>query len=107
MTNKQWETLKLTINGNINSPLPAGFIVDSPWLPNWAGITILDYFTNDKLWIEANLKIIHEFPDVLFLPGFWSEYGMCTEPSAFGARCKFPSDEFPHAYKVIRNIDGP
>jgi len=27
----------------------------------------------------------------MFLPGFWSEYGMCTEPSAFGARCSFPS----------------
>ena len=40
----------------------------------------MDYFTSDALWLEANLKAIREFPDVLFLPGFWSEYGMCTEP---------------------------
>jgi uroporphyrinogen decarboxylase len=77
-----------------------GFIIDCPWLPNWYGITILDYFSNDELWLSANLKAIKEFPDVLFLPGFWSEYGMCTEPSAFGARCSFPANEFPHAYKV-------
>jgi len=31
----------------------------------------------------------------------WSEFGMCTEPSAFGARCIFPINEFPHAHKVI------
>lgn len=105
MTDQQWETLKKTINGGIYTPLPVGFIIDSPWLPNWAGIRILDYFSHDALWLEANLKAIHEFPDVLFLPGFWSEYGMCTEPSAFGARCVFPPDEFPHAHKVIRSAE--
>jgi uroporphyrinogen decarboxylase len=41
----------------------------------------------------------------MFLPGFWSEFGMCTEPSAFGARCTFPANEFPHAHKVIHSND--
>jgi uroporphyrinogen-III decarboxylase len=48
---------------------------------------------------------MNDFPDVMFLPGFWSEFGMCTEPSAFGARCTFPANEFPHAHKVIQSID--
>jgi uroporphyrinogen decarboxylase len=26
---------------------------------------------------------------------------MCTEPSAFGARCTFPANEFPHAHKLL------
>jgi len=39
----------------------------------------------------------------MFLPGFWSEYGMCTEPSAFGAKCVFWPNEFPFAEKVIRS----
>ncbi len=105
MTDKQWETLKNIINGDILSPLPVGFIIDSPWLPNWAGMRILDYFSNDTMWLDANLKVIEKFPDVLFLPGFWSEFGMCTEPSAFGARCTFPPDAFPHAHKVIQSVD--
>lgn len=105
MTDQQWQTLLRTINGDIITPLPVGFIIDSPWLPNWAGMRILDYFSNDALWAEANLKVIRESPDVLFLPGFWSEFGMCTEPSAFGARCVFPPDEFPHAHKVIQSPD--
>ncbi|MBN1155047.1 uroporphyrinogen decarboxylase [candidate division KSB1 bacterium] len=105
MTDQQWEILKKIINGNSISPLPVGFIIDSPWLPNWFGIRILDYFTNDELWLRANLKAIEQFPDVMFLPGFWSEYGMCTEPSAFGARTIFPENEFPHAQKVIESAD--
>jgi uroporphyrinogen decarboxylase len=30
---------------------------------------------------------------------------MCTEPSAFGARCTFPADEFPFAHRIIRSAD--
>ena len=101
MTDKQWNDLNRTIKGEVLNPLPVGFIIDCPWLPNWYGISILDYFTNDKLWLDANLKALNDFPEVMFLPGFWSEYGMCTEPSAFGARCSFPGNEFPHAHPVI------
>ena len=102
MTDQQWEVLKRTIRGEKSTPLPVGFIIDCPWLPNWYGARILDYFSNDQLWLDANLKAINDFPDAMFLPGFWSEYGMCTEPSAFGARCAFPPNDFPHAHKVIR-----
>jgi len=101
MTDKQWDTLLRVIRGEEVEPLPTGFIIDSPWLPNWAGMTILDYFTSDQLWFEANKKAIDTFPDTMFLPGFWSEYGMCSEPSAFGAKTRFPADEFPHAYPAI------
>lgn len=105
MTDQQWEMLQRTIKGEIFKPLPVGFIIDCPWLPNWYGINILDYFSNDELWLKANLKAIQNFPDVMFLPGFWSEFGMCTEPSAFGARCIFPTNEFPHAHKIIQSVD--
>ncbi len=101
MTDQQWDVLLRTVRGEVSSPLPIGFIIDSPWLPNWYGAAILDYFSNDEIWLSANLKAIKEFPDVMFLPGFWSEYGMCTEPSAFGVRCTFPRNEFPHAHKVL------
>jgi len=105
MTDQQWETLRKTVEGNIETPLPVGFIIDSPWLPNWSGISILDYFTSDEMWLRANLKALNEFPEVMFLPGFWSEFGMCTEPSAFGVRCVFPANEFPHAHRLLNSAD--
>lgn len=105
MTDKQWDELKAVVNGELKKPLPIGFIIDCPWLPNWYGISILDYFSSDELWIKANMKAIETFPEVMFLPGFWSEYGMCTEPSAFGAKCIFWKNEFPFAEKTIHKIE--
>ncbi len=103
MTDKQWTDLTAIVNGEKKLPLPIGFIIDSPWLPNWYGINILDYFTNDDLWLKANFKALDTFPEITFLPGFWSEYGMCTEPSAFGAKCIFWKNEFPFAEKIVLN----
>ena len=103
MTDQQWNDLIALTKGEAISKAPIGFIIDSPWLPNWFGIKILDYFSNDELWLKANLSAIETFPEVMFLPGFWSEYGMCTEPSAFGAKCVFWPDEFPFAEKVIHS----
>lgn len=105
MNDTQWQTLLAVIRGEAQRPLPAAFIIDSPWLPNWAGVTILDYYTSEECWLAANLKAIREFPECLFLPGFWSEYGMCTEPSAFGAKCLFYENEFPFAEKLIQSAD--
>jgi len=105
MTDQQWDALLKIVNGEEISPLPVGFIIDSPWLPNWYGINILDYFSNDELWLNANLKAMREFPETIFFPGFWSEFGMCTEPSAFGVRCTFPLNEFPFAHKIIQTSD--
>ena len=113
MTDNQWNDVISIINGDIVDPLPIGFIIDCPWLPNWFGVPLLDYFTNDDVWFESNMQAIKTFPNVLFFPGFWSEYGMCSEPSAFGARCTFPLNQFPHAHtcifslKDIENIQKP
>ena len=104
MTDRQWNQLLEVIGGRASTQPPIAFIIDSPWLPNWFGIDILDYFSSDELWFEANRKAIETFPEVTFLPGFWSEFGMCTEPSAFGAKCVFPRNELPFAEKTIREV---
>lgn len=105
MTNDQWQLLLNVINGNQTEKVPVGFIIDSPWLPGWAGISTLDYFTNDELWFEANTKAVETFGHVMFLPGFWAEFGMCTEPSAFGAKCTWYKNKLPYADKIIHQID--
>jgi uroporphyrinogen-III decarboxylase len=103
MNDLQWHTLVSVIRGEKLPSPPTGFIIDSPWLPNWAGHTILDYFTDDGIFLEDNLKAMQTFPGTLFLPGFWSEYGMCTEPSAFGAVSVWEKDAFPFAKKTIHS----
>jgi len=106
MTNEQWNILLNVINGKVVKPLPVGFVIDSPWLPRWAGISTMDYFSNEQMWLQANLKAICRFSDIIFPPGFWAEFGMCTEPSAFGAKCIWSENELPFPAKVITDIDN-
>ncbi|UCF39030.1 MAG: uroporphyrinogen decarboxylase family protein [Acidobacteriota bacterium] len=106
MNDQQWSDLQAVIKGEMLPSVPVGFIIDCPWLPNWHGVTISEYLASETLWLEANLRALETFPDCWFFPGFWSEFGMCTEPSAFGSRCTFPPDEFPFAEKVIRSVEG-
>ncbi len=105
MTEKQWMTLLNVIEGQVDSTLPVGFIIDSPWLPGWAGMSVMDYYSSEQMWLDANLKAIESFPQVIFLPGFWSEFGMCTEPSAFGSKCSWQTNELPFAYPVITTLE--
>jgi uroporphyrinogen-III decarboxylase len=105
MTHEQWDKLLAILGGEVFDPLPVGFIIDSPWLPGWAGMSNLDYYCSDQKWLDANFKAIRTFPDAMFLPGFWSEFGMCTEPSAFGTKCRWAEKELPFADKIIRGIE--
>jgi len=106
MTDTQWNTLLDVIRGKETVEPVTGFIIDSPWLPGWAGISNIEYYASESHWIRANLKAIETFPDTIFLPGFWSEYGMCTEPSAFGARCVWQTDQLPHAEIVLSDLSA-
>jgi uroporphyrinogen-III decarboxylase len=104
MTPRHWETLRAVLAGERIDPLPVGFHIDSPWLPNWAGMSILDYFASETMWLEANLKAVRTFPDAIFLPGFWSEFGMCSEPSAFGSRPVFQENDLPFAEATLAGV---
>lgn len=104
MKEQQWNTLLGILDGKIAAQPQVGFIIDSPWLPGWSGISTLQFYSSEKLWFEANMKALTTFPEVIFLPGFWSEFGMCTEPSAFGAKTIWTKNALPHADRIISDI---
>ena len=106
MRNSSWNDLVALIDGKKLNYYPVGFIIDSPWIPGWYGISKIDFYSSDEYWLKSNLKAINTFPDVWFLPSFWSEYGMCTEPSAFGSRMIFLEKNLPHAEKILIGIEG-
>lgn len=104
MTNQQWELLLKTVHGEAPARPVTGFIVDSPWIPGWAGVSTLQFYSSEEIWFQTNKKVIETFPDIIFLPGFWSEFGMCTEPSAFGAKLVWNSYNLPHAARIMSDI---
>ena len=105
MTKTEWNQLLEILDGKQQSQLPMAFVIDSPWLPGWYGISIIDYYASEELWLKANFKAIETFPDLMFLPGFWSEFGMCTEPSAFGSKMTWDENNLPHADKTIFSVE--
>jgi uroporphyrinogen-III decarboxylase len=95
-----WQRFTTVARGGQADHIPVALIVDSPWLPGYAGIDTLDYFLQPDEWLRINLGLQDRFPDVAWIPGWWVEYGMAAEPSAFGARVVWHHDQPPSVEPV-------
>ncbi|MBC7091541.1 MAG: hypothetical protein H5T50_06495 [Nitrososphaeria archaeon] len=84
----KWERFLKTANFEQTDEVPIALIVDSPSLPGFIGTNTLKYYLLQEEWIKANLFVLNKFPEIVFFPGFWVEYGMLIEPSAFGCKLK-------------------
>lgn len=100
-----WERFKQAAYLEEPDQVPVALIVDSPWLPGYAGINTLDYYLYPDKWLQINLDLLDRFPDAVWIPGFWLEYGMADLPSAFGARMHFYQDRPPSIEPVSTDID--
>ena len=105
MLPEQWETYKRAARLEPLDKIPMALIIDSPWIPGYLGIQHLDYFLDPELWFNSNLKIMKEFPDIIFVPSWWMEYGMAAEPSVLGAKIKFWQDNTPSEYHRLDRLE--
>src|SRR6187200_47084 len=105
MLPEQWETYKRAAKLEKVDKIPMAMIVDSPWIPGYYNIKHMDYYLNPDLWFETNLKMMKEFPDIIFVPSWWMEYGMAAEPSILGAKIKFWQDNTPSEYHRLDRLE--
>ena len=105
MLPEQWETFKRAVRREKLDKIPMALIIDSPWIPGYLGINHMDYFLDPELWFQSNLKIMREFPDIIFVPSWWMEYGMAAEPSVLGAKIKFWQDNTPSEYHTLYHLE--
>src|SRR6478752_1771521 len=101
----QWETYKRAARLEKLDKIPMALIIDSPWIPGYLDVKHMDYFLDPELWFQSNLKIHKEFPDIIFVPSWWMEYGMAAEPSALGSKIKFWQDNTPSEYHTLFHIE--
>lgn len=106
MNTTQWNALEATIR-QTNDKLYAGLIVDSPWMPGYCGINNIDFYARPDAWFDAYRKIKADFPEMIFLPDWWNEYGMATEPSGFGVRFDLYEDNLPTVHHILEDFDDP
>jgi len=98
---RDWETLLDVVDGKSFERPPVALIVDSPWLPDYAGITHLDYYLHPDLWLKINLQLKQDYPNIIFVPSFWVEYGMANEPSALGCLVRWSLNDMPTVEKRV------
>lgn len=101
----QWETFKRAARREKMDKVPMALIVDSPWIPGYLGISHMDYYLDPELWFQSNLTIMRDYPDVIFIPSWWIEYGMAAEPSVLGTKIKFWPDNTPSAYDALHRLE--
>ncbi|MBI5957577.1 MAG: uroporphyrinogen decarboxylase family protein [Chloroflexi bacterium] len=100
-----WDRFKQAARREEPDQVPVALIVDSPWLPGYAGIDTRDYFLFPDQWLAINRGLLERFPDAVWIPGYWIEYGMATEPSAFGAKIRFHPDSPPSVESMITDLN--
>ncbi len=105
MRPEQWHIFKKAVRREPLDKIPMALIIDSPWIPGYLGIKHLDYYLDPELWFQSNLKIHREFPDIIFVPSWWMEYGMAAEPSALGTKIKFWPNNTPSEVHTLLRIE--
>lgn len=105
MKREHWETFKQAARLQKLAKVPLALIIDSPWIPGYVGVKHMDFFFDPEVWFQSHWKIHQEFPDIIFVPGWWWEYGMAAEPSVFGSKIKFWPDNTPSEYPMLYNIE--
>ena len=93
MTDQEWNKLTCFIQGTSSQPVPAGLIVDSPWIPGYCRVDTVDYYMDTAIWLACQDQVRADFPGLLLLPGDWVEFGMASEPSSFGCPVRFFHDQ--------------
>lgn len=100
-----WEIFKRAARLERLDQVPMALIIDSPWIPGYLGLNHMDYYLDPELWFQSNLKIHQEYPEIIFVPSWWMEYGMAAEPSALGAKIKFWRNNTPSEYHTLYHLE--
>lgn len=105
MRPEQWDVLKRAARLEKLDRVPMALIIDSPWIPGYLGLSHMDYYLDPEVWFQSNLRIHKEYPEIIFVPSWWMEYGMAAEPSAMGAKIKFWGDNTPSECQRLQRIE--
>ncbi len=69
-----------------------------------AGVQACEYYASAEVKLKTQLKLIDAFPEILWIPGIFADYGVVTGASAFGCKIQWFADSSPYAHPVLTNI---
>lgn len=97
---RNWDNFLKAASLQPTYQIAVGFIAAGVWLPGLLGMSTLEYYNNHDQFMKANLYLIERFPEAVWLPGFWVEFGTAAETSAFGAKVIFNEDIPPSVLPI-------
>jgi uroporphyrinogen decarboxylase len=94
--------------------VPVSLLTSARFFSRFYGIRVFKFFHNPELMLQATLHTMKRFPDIVFFPGLWADYGIVVEPSAFGSRIHWPENFVPYVKgdlfknpEDIRDLEPP
>lgn len=94
------------VRGKAAGKTMVALIIDSPWLPGYAGVNTLDFYFDMGVWLDTYRKVLDDLPGVAFVPGAWIEFGMAAEPSGWGVPIQWMQDSPPAVHHYSGKLDG-
>lgn len=105
MNENEWKVILSCAKMKELKFIPIALIVDSPWIPGFLNISHTAFYAIPEVWLECYFEIKRRFPQIIFIPDFWVEFGMAQEPSGFGAKVIFSKNATPNIEPVIKSAD--
>jgi len=105
MNDLQWEIIKKAAKCEPLEEIPMAMIVDSPWMPGYCGVSTIDFYTDQGIWLDCYRKVRQDFPEMILLPDYWVEFGMASESAAFGCRTSFYDYQPTTIQHLIDDVD--
>ena len=99
-------TFENIVRDKVKDKTIACLIIDSPWMPGYAQIDTIDFYFDSRLWFDAYLQVHNDFPDIVFIPDMWVEFGMGAEPSAWGVQIEWSHVSPPSIHGYPGGLQG-
>jgi uroporphyrinogen decarboxylase len=89
---------RFLVAANMGEPdeVPVVLLASSRFFAGVFGIKVFEFYHDPRKMLNATIKAMRLFPDVLFFPGLWADYGIVVEASAFGSRVSWREDYTPY-----------
>jgi uroporphyrinogen decarboxylase len=105
MPNRYVLNLKKTIEFANPGYVPVVIWGGAPFSTTLVGIREIDYYKSIENKLKTFVTMFEKFPEAVFVPGFWPDFGATTVPSAFGSEVVWQDREAPYAKPCLKSAE--
>ena len=105
MLNENVQNFLHVIHGRKPERVPVALFGGSPFSLALSHVSSEDYYFHPDTKLKVFENMFATFPDILFLPGYWPDFGSVDIPSAFGSPIVWSAiGNSPHAEPAISSV---